>query len=84
MNADQWIEKLSQQLTVQQVQTVFKQLLAQGEDPGGGIGGFRFLKHLMADPSLTEDDVVQIYMRIKITLKRVLADIPTIYYFEAD
>jgi hypothetical protein len=84
MNTDQWIEKLTQQLTAQQVDLAFKQLLKQGEDPGGGIGGFRFLKHLMADPSLTEDDVVQIYMNVKTTLKRVLSDIPTIYYFEAD
>lgn len=84
MNTDQWIEKLTQQLTPQLVNNAFKQLLAQGEDPGGGIGGFRFLKHLIADPSLTDDDVVQIYLNIKNTLKRVLADIPTIYYFEAD
>jgi hypothetical protein len=84
VNADQWIEKLSQQLTVQQVQTAFKQLLAQGKNPGGGIGGFRLLKHLIAYPAVTDDDVVQIFMRIKIALKRVLSDIPTIYYFEAD
>ena len=84
MNTDQWIEKLTQQLTPQLVNNAFKQLFAQGEDPGGGIGGFRFLKHLIADPSLTDDDVVQIYLNIKNTLKRVLADIPTIYYFEAD
>jgi len=84
LNTDQWIEKLTQQLTPQLVNNAFKQLLAQGEDPGGGIGGFRFLKHLIADPSLTDDDVVQIYLNIKNTLKRVLADIPTIYYFEAD
>ena len=84
MNVDQWIEKLTNQLTPQQVATAFGQLLAQGEDPGGGIGGFRFLKHLMADPSLTEDDVVEIYMKVKTTLKKVILEVPTIYYFEAD
>ncbi len=84
MNTDQWIEKLTQYLTPQQVNIAFKQLLSQGEDPGGGIGGFRFLKHIMADPSLTEDDVVQIYLNIKTTLKKVILEVPTIYYFESD
>lgn len=78
------VEALKSRLTPAFVEEAVRELLRQGEDVGGGVNLHRLVKHLLGTPQMRDVEVVWAYDHLKPTLRRALAQIPSLYYFEGD
>jgi len=79
------VEMLKVGLTPTSIEHAVATLLSQGEDPGGGVSGYRLARHLLGgSPDLTDVQVTWVYEKLKPTLRRVLEQVPSLYYFQGD
>jgi hypothetical protein len=81
---EQRIEALQAQITPALVESTMDALLREGEDPGGGIGAFRLVAHLLTDSGLADTEVVYAYERLRPALRAALEALPAFYFFEGD
>jgi hypothetical protein len=80
----QQIEALQSDLAPPLVENAVRTLLREGEDVGGGVNAIRLVKHLLGTPQLRDVKATWAYDRLRPTLRRALAQIPSLYYFEGD
>ncbi len=80
----QRVEEIQPQLTPTFVENAVHALLREGEDVGGGVNAMRLVRHLLGTPQLRDVEATWAYDRLKPALRRALAQIPSLYYFEGD
>ncbi len=83
-NLQERVDALKATLTPAAVDAAARTLLAQGQDPGGGVSGYRLARHLLNGPDLTDVQVTWAYERLKPLLRALLTQVPSLYYFESD
>jgi hypothetical protein len=78
------VDEVRARLTPATLERLCQDLLRQGEEPGGGIGALRVVKHLLGDPDMRDGQAVWAYDRLKPAFRAALEQIPSLYYFHGD
>ena len=78
------VESLKPRLTPAFVEEAARALMRQGEDVGGGVNAMRLVKHWLGEFPLRDVELVWVYDHLKPALRAVLAQVPSLYYFEGD
>lgn len=78
------VEDLQSRLTPSVLKQSTLDLMAEGEDVGGGVNALRLVRRLLGEPDLCDVRAVWAYNRLKPTLRTAFEHIGSLYYFEGD